>query len=54
MAVGSKYNFYIPYELGYGAFGNPPAIPGGAVLVFELELLDVKQHKATDPVKPGN
>ena len=45
MPVGSKYNFYIPYELGYGPFGSPPAIPGGAVLIFEVELLDVKQHK---------
>jgi FKBP-type peptidyl-prolyl cis-trans isomerase len=54
MSVGSKYNFYIPYELGYGAFGNPPAIPGGAALIFELELLDVKRGKTTEPVKPGN
>jgi FKBP-type peptidyl-prolyl cis-trans isomerase FklB len=55
MPVGSKYNFYIPYELGYGAYGSPPTIPGGAVLIFEVELLDVKQqHKATEPAKPGN
>ena len=54
MPVGSKYNFYIPYELGYGPFGSPPAIPGGAVLIFEVELLDVKQFKALDQVKPGN
>jgi FKBP-type peptidyl-prolyl cis-trans isomerase FkpA len=45
MTVGSKYKFYIPYMLGYGARGMPPTIPGGAVLIFELDLLDVKKHK---------
>lgn len=44
MPVGSKYKFYIPYELGYGPFDNPP-IPGGSVLIFELELLNVKKAK---------
>ncbi len=42
MPVGSKYKFYIPYNLGYGAMGSGQ-IPGGATLVFELELLDVKK-----------
>jgi FKBP-type peptidyl-prolyl cis-trans isomerase len=42
MTTGSKYKFYIPYNLGYGAFGYGP-IPGGALLVFEVELLDVKK-----------
>ncbi len=53
MGIGSKYKFYIPYELGYGAFGSPPAIPGGAALIFEIELLDIKKGKTADP-KPGN
>ena len=42
MNTGSKYKFYIPYELGYGLRGAPPTIPGGSVLVFEIELLEVK------------
>jgi FKBP-type peptidyl-prolyl cis-trans isomerase FklB len=54
MPVGSKYKFYIPYNLGYGAFGNPPVIPGGAALIFEMELLDVKKPKVPEQVKPGN
>ncbi|GJQ62049.1 MAG: peptidyl-prolyl cis-trans isomerase [Melioribacteraceae bacterium] len=41
MQVGSKYMFYIPYELAYGLKGSGP-IPPASVLVFEVELLDVK------------
>lgn len=43
MNVGAKYQFFIPSELAYG--NNPPPgsiIPPGAVLVFEVELLDIK------------
>lgn len=43
MSVGSKYRFYIPYQLGYGLRGAPPTIPGGSPLIFEIELLDVKK-----------
>lgn len=43
MPVGSKFKFYIPYNLGYGVFDNPP-IPGGSMLIFEVELLDVKKN----------
>jgi FKBP-type peptidyl-prolyl cis-trans isomerase len=42
MPIGSKYKFYIPYNLAYGVFGQGE-IPGGAMLVFEVELLDVKK-----------
>jgi FKBP-type peptidyl-prolyl cis-trans isomerase len=42
MSVGSKYKFYIPYNLAYGAF-DYMTIPGGSALVFEVELLDVKK-----------
>lgn len=40
MSVGSKYKFYIPYQLGYGTHGNQ-AIPGGSTLVFTVELLGI-------------
>jgi FKBP-type peptidyl-prolyl cis-trans isomerase FklB len=46
MPKGSKYKFYIPYKLGYGMQGNPPQIPGGAVLLFDLELVDIKKGEA--------
>ena len=42
MPTGSKYKFYIPYQLGYGLHGQGQ-IPGGAMLIFEIELLEVKK-----------
>jgi FKBP-type peptidyl-prolyl cis-trans isomerase len=44
MSVGSKYKFYIPYNLAYGTNDNG-AIPGGSMLIFELDLLDVRKPK---------
>jgi len=43
MPVGSIYKFYIPYQLAYGTQGSPPVIPGGAMLIFEIELLEIVQ-----------
>jgi FKBP-type peptidyl-prolyl cis-trans isomerase len=40
MTVGSKYEFFIPSDLGYGPNGNQ-AIPGNSVLIFEVELLEI-------------
>lgn len=42
MKVGGKRRLTIPAELGYGSAGQPPKIPGGATLVFLIELLEVK------------
>jgi len=43
MTVGSKYKFYIPYDLAYGAAGSPPKIPGFAALIFEVELFEIEK-----------
>lgn len=38
---GGKIHLWVPAEIGYGPQGNG-AIPGGAVLDFEVELVDFK------------
>jgi FKBP-type peptidyl-prolyl cis-trans isomerase FklB len=45
MPKGSKWKLYIPSELGYGDRGAGQDIPGGAVLIFDVELIDVKVKK---------
>jgi FKBP-type peptidyl-prolyl cis-trans isomerase len=42
MKVGGVRMLTIPPELGYGAAGAAEVIPPNAVLVFEVELLEVK------------
>lgn len=39
MKEGSKWQLYIPAELGYGEDGAPPVIGPHATLLFEVELL---------------
>jgi FKBP-type peptidyl-prolyl cis-trans isomerase FkpA len=42
MKEGGKSKFVIPAELGYGDMGAAPKIPGGATLIFEVELIKIK------------
>ena len=42
MQVGGRRTLVLPPHLGYGAAGIGP-IPGNAVLVFDVELLDVQR-----------
>jgi len=44
MPAGSKWQLFIPSEYAYGERGSG-SIPGGATLIFEMELLDVKTVK---------
>jgi FKBP-type peptidyl-prolyl cis-trans isomerase len=42
MHIGDKWKVYIPSDLGYGDGGMGQDIPGGSVLIFEMELVGVK------------
>ncbi len=42
MPAGSKYKLYIPHQLAYGT-NEVGTIPAGSLLVFEVELLEVKK-----------
>ncbi|MCG8590342.1 MAG: FKBP-type peptidyl-prolyl cis-trans isomerase [Proteobacteria bacterium] len=41
MKVGQKSRITCPSDIAYGDRGSPPRIPGGATLVFEVELLEI-------------
>jgi FKBP-type peptidyl-prolyl cis-trans isomerase FklB len=42
MSVGSKYKFFIPYQLAYGERGAGQQIPPYAALIFTVELLGIE------------
>ncbi|KAK0530503.1 Peptidyl-prolyl cis-trans isomerase fpr2 [Tilletia horrida] len=46
MCEGEKRKLQIPAHLGYGDRGAGAKIPGGATLVFDVELLEIKGPRA--------
>ena len=42
MPVGSKWQLYIPQELGYGARGAGSQIPPYSTLIFDVEVLEIE------------
>ncbi len=57
MKPGAKWQLFIPPDLAYGQ-GQRPGIPGGSLLVFDVELLSVKSKpqppaSANPPMGPN-
>lgn len=52
LKIGSKAKLFIPSNLAYGPQGRPPVIPPNAVLLFDVELLDIVPP-ATQPATPA-
>ena len=48
MPVGSKWQLFIPAELGYGDRGAGADIGPGATLIFEVELLSIQSKEKSE------
>jgi FKBP-type peptidyl-prolyl cis-trans isomerase len=53
MRPGDKWKLSIPSDLAYGDRGAGGKIPGGAALVFELELISVSEASWKDWLTPN-
>jgi FKBP-type peptidyl-prolyl cis-trans isomerase FkpA len=51
MKVGEKAKLVCPSDIAYGEHGRPPTIPGGATLLFDVELLAI--NPPAEPAKPA-
>ncbi|WP_213879851.1 FKBP-type peptidyl-prolyl cis-trans isomerase [Pseudomonas sp. dw_358] len=53
MHVGEKVKLFIPANLAYGAQSPSPTIPANSVLVFDLELIAIKDPAKADAAAPA-
>jgi FKBP-type peptidyl-prolyl cis-trans isomerase FkpA len=51
MKPGGKATIYCPSDLAYGDQGRGPDIPPGAMLIFDLELVEIVKPTAAAPEK---
>jgi len=52
MKAGDKWRLFVPPELAYGAEGFGP-VPPNAVLIFELELVEILSPAAQNSARPA-
>lgn len=45
MVEGDKFELYIPSELAYGDSGSGAKIPGGSMLIFTIEMIEIQGDK---------
>jgi FKBP-type peptidyl-prolyl cis-trans isomerase FkpA len=50
---GSKATFYIPSPLAYGPQAQGPDLPANSILVFNVEVVDIKAGGSNTPPAPG-
>jgi FKBP-type peptidyl-prolyl cis-trans isomerase FkpA len=53
MKEGEVAQLVCPSDIAYGDRGRPPSIPGGATLVFEVELISIEAPPAPPPAAPA-
>jgi FKBP-type peptidyl-prolyl cis-trans isomerase FkpA len=54
MKVGGKAKLVCPSSIAYKDQGRPPTIPGGAALVFEVDLLEILAPKTPGAMTRGD
>jgi FKBP-type peptidyl-prolyl cis-trans isomerase FkpA len=54
MKVGGKAQLVCPSNTAYGDRGAPPNIPGGAALIFDVELLGIQPSAPPPEFPPGH
>jgi len=52
MKPGAKWQLFVPPELAYGAIPKP-GIPGGSLLIFDVDLVSVKSNVAAPDAPPA-
>jgi len=52
MSKGSKARFFIPYKLAFGKDGYSTLIPPKTDVIFDIEMLDIKEPQVIAPYQP--